>query len=204
MSTILFGSRSRQKGVALIIELGLFGLLSTLLTSVAILKLGGSTIEQTPQVTQAYTIIDKDFNSPGSVSAQDINNALQNLQTGITQIVQSAPPGVNAGLGLTIAQQAQSAMQEIHTQPFVVQIVQNPIDPAPGQGVDVTITVLNAPQGTQVQYSLVGTDNYKQGDTLSTDQNGQVSFHVPGGAAGVVDTITVTVGPVTQTFSYTF
>ncbi len=83
----------------------------------------------------------------------------------------------------------------------------NPPDPGPGQAVVVTINVTNCvPNATQVEYSVSGTDGYSAGNTLTVDASCAASFGIPGGAAGVVDTVTVDIvgTGVTQTVSYSF
>jgi hypothetical protein len=83
----------------------------------------------------------------------------------------------------------------------------SPSDPGPGVSVTVTITVTNCdPSATQVRYSVAGTDGYAAGSTLGVDGSCQASFGIPGGAAGVVDVVTVEIvgTGVTQTVSYSF
>ena len=67
-----------------------------------------------------------------------------------------------------------------------------PSQPAPGQTVNVTITVVNATPGTRVSYTVVGTDKYHQQGTLEVDAKGQVHFSIPGGAKGVKDVVEAT------------
>jgi hypothetical protein len=83
----------------------------------------------------------------------------------------------------------------------------SPPDPAPRETVTVTITVNNCdPSATQVRYSVHGTDNYNAGATLGVDASCKASFTIPGGAAGVVDVVTVEIlgAGITQTVSYAF
>lgn len=59
--------------------------------------------------------------------------------------------------------------------------------------------------GVSVYHSLSGTDGFTQSGTLTTDSSGVVSFGVPAGAAGVVDTVIVTVvGGPSATTSHTW
>jgi hypothetical protein len=55
-----------------------------------------------------------------------------------------------------------------------------------------------------VTYSLVGSDSYTQNDNLTTNADGIVTFYVPGGEEGVVDNFTVTVGSISETYTYSF
>jgi hypothetical protein len=83
----------------------------------------------------------------------------------------------------------------------------SPSDPGPGDTVTVTITVNNCdPTTTQVAYTVSGTDGYGAGNTLSVSSACQASFTIPGGAAGVVDTVTVEIvgAGVVQTVTYSF
>lgn len=68
----------------------------------------------------------------------------------------------------------------------------SPADPAPHQGVTVTVSSIPVASGCSVGYSVSGTDGYTQNGTLSTNASGKISFYVPGGADGVVDTIHAT------------
>jgi hypothetical protein len=57
----------------------------------------------------------------------------------------------------------------------------------------VTAAVITpAISGVSVQYSVSGTDGYYANGTQQTNSAGQVSFGIPPGANGVVDTISVT------------
>ncbi|RZB37990.1 MAG: hypothetical protein SRB2_00697 [Desulfobacteraceae bacterium Eth-SRB2] len=82
----------------------------------------------------------------------------------------------------------------------------SPADPGPGVGVTATAVVQPAKSGLQVTFSIVGTDGYSNSGTLTTNSQGTVSFYIPGGAEGVVDTVifTLVVTGQTVSFSYTF
>jgi hypothetical protein len=83
----------------------------------------------------------------------------------------------------------------------------SPSDPGAGETVTVTITVNNCdPAATRVSYTVAGTDGYAAADTLGVGSSCQASFTIPGGAAGVVDVVTVEVvgAGVSQTVSYSF
>ena len=76
-----------------------------------------------------------------------------------------------------------------------------------GETVTVTITVNNCdPTTTQDAYTVSGTDGYGAGDTLSVSSACQAPFTIPGGASGVVDTVTVEIvgAGVVQTVTYSF
>jgi hypothetical protein len=58
--------------------------------------------------------------------------------------------------------------------------------------------------GCTMQFSIHGTDNYSKSEDVTTDAGGTGSFSIPGGAAGVVDTVTVGIGGHVSTLVYTF
>lgn len=81
----------------------------------------------------------------------------------------------------------------------------SPQDPAPGQGVTVTATLIPVVQGCNISFSIVGTDGYSNSATKTSDSNGQATFYIPGGAEGVFDMVTITAGNgVSSEVSYTF
>jgi len=59
-------------------------------------------------------------------------------------------------------------------------------------GADLIIKTVLPTEGCAVKYSLVGTDGYTQAHTLTTSASGDVTFHVPAGAEGVHDSVSVT------------
>lgn len=59
-------------------------------------------------------------------------------------------------------------------------------------GATLVVKTVLPTEGCAVQYSLVGTDGYTQADTLTTGASGTATFHVPAGAKGVHDDISVT------------
>lgn len=68
----------------------------------------------------------------------------------------------------------------------------SPADPAPGQGVTVTATVIPVVAGCSISFHIIGTDGYSNSETKTTNSNGQASFYIPGGAANVYDKVTIT------------
>ena len=70
--------------------------------------------------------------------------------------------------------------------------VPNPSDPAPGQGVTVTATLIPAFSNCNISFSIVGTDGYSKSSTTPSDAAGQASFYIPGGSKKVVDVVTIT------------
>lgn len=143
---------------------------------------------------------------PNSHTDEEITNAVKEFHDMANNVVQSGSivPGQGGGLGVKLLLQGEKAINDVQLQQYVIKIVANPANPDPYEDVTVTVTVLNSLTGTAVQYSVVGTDGYTQNGTLSTDENGQISFSIPGGGEEVTDTITVTVDSVTQTYTYTF
>lgn len=79
----------------------------------------------------------------------------------------------------------------------------SPTDPAPDQDVAVTASAFPAADGCTVQWSISGTDGYSNSGSPTTS-SGAISFTIPGGAEGVVDTVVVSTNNITQTISYTF
>lgn len=81
----------------------------------------------------------------------------------------------------------------------------SPQDPAPGQGVTVTATLIPAVQGCSISFSIVGTDGYSDSATKTSNSAGQATFYIPGGAEGVFDMVTITTdGGISSEVSYTF
>jgi|GEM_PF-5047385 len=85
-------------------------------------------------------------------------------------------------------------------------VVTTPADPGPGESVLVTAQVNPADAGVAVTMSVTGTDGYSNSIETTTDASGQAVLSIPGGAEGVVDTVTVTLPDhgVSQTMSYAF
>lgn len=69
----------------------------------------------------------------------------------------------------------------------------DPVDPAPGQSVTMTVTLIPAEAGITIEYDVQGTDGYTDSESKKTDSQGKIQFHIPGGEKGVVDTIKVSV-----------
>jgi hypothetical protein len=78
------------------------------------------------------------------------------------------------------------------------------VDPGPGEGVTVTATTIPPMAGCIISFSIVGTDGYTNSASPTTDANGSATFYIPGGAEGVVDTVTISVGGQTTTVVYSF
>lgn len=80
----------------------------------------------------------------------------------------------------------------------------SPTDPGPGEGVSVTATVFPPLSGCTVEFDVSGTDGYSDSGTPTSDSAGTISFYIPGGAEGIVDTVTVSSGSADTTITYTF
>ncbi|MBM4352810.1 MAG: hypothetical protein FJ109_03290 [Deltaproteobacteria bacterium] len=80
----------------------------------------------------------------------------------------------------------------------------NPIDPGPGEGVTVTATTIPPVPGCTINFSIVGTDGYTNSASPASDATGTATFYIPGGAEGVVDNVTISVGSHTTTVVYSF
>ncbi|PLX84262.1 MAG: hypothetical protein C0617_08340 [Desulfuromonas sp.] len=85
-----------------------------------------------------------------------------------------------------------------------VTAVPSPLDPGPWTDVTVTATVYPVVSGCTVSFSMFGTDDYSKSDSPATDSSGAASFHIPGGAEGVHDTVTIRANGLTNTVVYTF
>ena len=72
-------------------------------------------------------------------------------------------------------------------------VIAEPSDPAPNQSVRMTVRLIPAEPGVEISYEVRGTDDYTASGTLATDDSGEISFSIPGGALGVRDTISVNV-----------
>lgn len=82
------------------------------------------------------------------------------------------------------------------TAPGEVQIVSfktTPADPGPGQSYVAEALIQCAPPGTEVTISVEGTDLFFDSVTTTIQGDANVALTVPGGAEGVVDTVTITV-----------
>ena len=81
-----------------------------------------------------------------------------------------------------------------------------PPDPGPSEMVTMTVKLIPSDSGVEVSFSVTGTDGYSNSGTAVTDANGEISFTIPGGAAEVHDTVSVTVPSrnETGTVEYTF
>ncbi|MBI4580242.1 MAG: hypothetical protein HY718_11100 [Planctomycetes bacterium] len=76
-----------------------------------------------------------------------------------------------------------------------VDLSTNPSDPGAGESYVPTAVVSPASTGVEIQISISGTDGFARTETGTTDAAGEVVFSsVPGGASGVVDTITEVAG----------
>lgn len=85
-----------------------------------------------------------------------------------------------------------------------VNAVTEPADPGPGQTVLVHATSVPPVAGCTMKFSIHGTDNFSKAEDETTDASGTGTFSIPGGAAGVVDTVTVSIGGHVSTLVYTF
>lgn len=82
----------------------------------------------------------------------------------------------------------------------------DPVDPAAYQSVTMTITLTSGEPNVNITYHVTGTDGYTDSGTKPTNNEGKIDFHIPGGADGIVDTITVDVPDkgLNGSTSYTF
>jgi len=76
-----------------------------------------------------------------------------------------------------------------------VKITTTPADPGARESYVPRVTVTPATAGVKVRLSISGTDGFKRTELRETDASGVVVFStVPGGAGGVVDTLSTVVG----------
>lgn len=76
-----------------------------------------------------------------------------------------------------------------------VTVATNPADPGAWQSYVPSARVTPALQGVELRLSVSGTDGYASSETKTTAADGSAVFTaIPGGAAGVIDTITVVGG----------
>jgi len=68
----------------------------------------------------------------------------------------------------------------------------SPANPSPGQGVTVTGTIIPKVANCSISFSVSGTDGYADSATKTTNSEGQATFYIPGGAAGVFDKVAIT------------
>ncbi|MBI2335927.1 MAG: hypothetical protein HYU97_04110 [Deltaproteobacteria bacterium] len=80
----------------------------------------------------------------------------------------------------------------------------SPSDPAPNQAVVVTATVFPVASSCTIAFSISGTDGYSKSESPTTSSSGAASFTIPGGASGVVDTVTATSNGLSNTVVYVF
>lgn len=70
----------------------------------------------------------------------------------------------------------------------------SPPDPAPFESYVATALIVCAPPNTVVEMTIVGTDGYADSTSCLVEGNATCSLSVPGADAGVVDTVTVSLG----------
>lgn len=82
----------------------------------------------------------------------------------------------------------------------------SPASPPAGVGVTVYARISPADAGVQINFVVSGTDGYSQNRNVLTNAEGIATTYIPGGGAGVRDTITATITSTGQsrTFTYTF
>lgn len=184
----------------------LTALITIILAGAALIGIFHAAITNSTEYNRLHRNARNYADNPGSVSEDELLNSGEALVKLMRETVKEgagAPETTGAGVKLLL--EAEEKLQEVRQQKYVIKVVANPAAPALKQGVTITITVMNSITGTTVKYSLVGTDGYKKSGTLATDGNGQCSFYVPGASKeGTVDTVTITVGTVIETFTYQF
>lgn len=70
----------------------------------------------------------------------------------------------------------------------------DPPNPAAGQGVTVTGTLLPRTEGCDIHFSIIGTDGYSNSAQKITNDEGFATFYIPGASPGVFDKVTITAG----------
>ena len=203
MNNIIRFPRDRQGG-ALLLTL----VISLLLGAVSVLGIFYGAITNSSEYNKFHRIAQEVAEDPNSHSEEEILNAGEALHDMMKETVDNSASGIGGktggGLGVKLLIQAEDALRKVRQQQYIIKISILPADPAPNESVTVTLEIVNSLEGTEVTYSLAGSDNYAQNDKLSTNADGIVTFFVPGGEEGVVDNFTVTVGDVSETYTYSF
>jgi hypothetical protein len=203
MNNIVRFPRDRQGG-ALLLTL----VISLLLGAVSILGIFYGAITNSSEYNKFHRIAQEVAEDPNSHSEEEILNAGEALHDMMKETVDNGASGIGGktggGLGVKLLIQAEDALRKVRLQQYIIKISILPADPAPNESVTVTLEIVNSLEGTEVTYSLVGSDSYTQNDNLTTNADGIVTFYVPGGEEGVVDNFTVTVGSISETYTYSF
>ena len=89
---------------------------------------------------------------------------------------------------------------------YSLSVVASPYNPDPSQNVLVTARITPATEGVEIYFHISGTDGYTNSATHTTDSSGKATFSIPGGAGGIVDTVTVRIEETgtEKVFSYVF
>jgi hypothetical protein len=205
MKNIFMFPRDRQGGA---LPLVVVGLISLLLGAASLLGIFYGAITNSVEYNHFHRIAKEVADDPNSHSEEEILNAGEALHDMMKETVDRGATGIGGntggGLGVKLLVQGEDALRKVRLQQYIIKITINPADPAPYQTVTVEIEIVNSIEGTEVVYSLVGSDNYKQTDTLITNTAGMVTFSVPGGAEDVIDTFNVAVGDINEKYTYTF
>jgi len=203
MNNIVLFPHDRQGG-ALLLTL----VISLLLGAVSVLGIFYGAITNSSEYNKFHRIAQEVAEDPNSHSEEEILNAGEALHDMMKETVDNGASGIGGktggGLGVKLLIQAEDALRKVRLQQYIIKISILPADPAPNESVTVTLEIVNSLEGTEVTYSLVGSDNYTQNDKLNTNTDGIVTFYVPGGEDGVVDNFTVTVGSISETYTYSF
>lgn len=183
------------------------GLLLVLFLSIAgILGILGYAVTGSSEYNRMHRIARDIADDPNSHTDEEITNAMEAFHDMASNVVESGTivPGQGGNLGVKLLLQAERKLNDVQKQKYIIKVTINPPDPGPWENVVVTANILNSVTGTSVNWSVSGTDGYSNSGTSTTDENGDISFSIPGGGEGVTDTVTITVGPVTEEFTYTF
>jgi hypothetical protein len=183
-------------GVLLVLFLAIAGILSML----------GYVVTGSTQYNRMHRMARDIADDPNSHTDEEITNALEEFHDMASNVVESGSivPGQGGNLGVKLLLQAERKLNDVQKQKYIIKVTITPPDPGPWENVVVTANILNSVTGTSVSWSVSGTDGYANSGTSSTDENGDISFSIPGGGQGVTDTVTVTAGPVTEEFTYSF
>lgn len=168
----------------------------------------GSTTVQMPDKTHIMNVDNPVNNQTLKIPDLGLSDVLISLQNYVPELIKnlnlSSSP--NVGIEHVEADKMDSGTVQVPSEGnYNLLVVASPADPGPNQGVTVTATINPATAGVTVSYSVSGTDGYGDSGSPLTDSSGKISFYIPGGAANVRDTVTVSVqGGISKTFSYSF
>ncbi len=195
--------RRRKNGVNLRNGLVFYVILGLLLGLASVLGILGYAVKGSHEYNHMHQIARDIAEDPNSHTDEEINNAGEAFVNMASDMVDAGITGPG-GIGVKALIKTERMIRDIKNQAYVIKISPEPANPIAGNPVTVTVTVVYATEGTEVNYSVAGSDGYTLSGTMPTSSAGTIYFVVEGGEPGVTDTITINVGSVTEVYTYTF